>query len=89
MEIFTNKTNDMVEKRISELYTKLHEEDLYYDIFKVCSNVIGVEVEFGDWKHDHAYLDYIMSELGYNKIEEKITMEDGSDCYSSIHLYAF
>ena len=74
---------------IKELYGILFEKGLHYDIFEVCSNVIGIEVSWGDWKHDHAYLDYIMGELGYRKIEDKITEQDGSDCYSSIHIYIF
>ena len=48
---------------------------------------VYVLVEWGDWKHDHAYLDYLMKEAGWTKITEVVTEEDGSDCYSAEHLY--
>ena len=46
-------------------------------------------IDFGDWKHEHGYADYVMSENGFKKIKEKVTEEDGSDCYSAIHTYYF
>jgi len=50
--------------------------------------VTAVEVNWGDWKHDHARVDYILGECGFTKMTEHVTEEDGSDCYSSIHYYA-
>jgi len=50
--------------------------------FAICINI-----EWGDWKHDHGYMDYLMHENGYVKFNEEYTEEDGSDCYSSIHYY--
>ena len=51
------------------------------------SNIVYIDIEWGDWKHEHGYADYIMSINGFDKITEKLTEEDGSDCYSSIHYY--
>lgn len=48
---------------------------------------IEVEIGWGDWKHDHIFCDHIMRENGYTLINEVVTEEDGSDCYSSIHYY--
>jgi len=49
--------------------------------------VVGVSIHWGDWKHEHGATDYLMQLLGYGKIGEKLTEEDGSDCYSSEHYY--
>lgn len=46
-----------------------------------------VEVNWGDWKHSHGYLDYLMKEKHFLKIREDVTEEDGSDCYSANHIY--
>lgn len=46
-----------------------------------------VEVSWGDWKHSHGYLDYLMKEKGFFMVREDVTEEDGSDCYSSNHIY--
>lgn len=52
-------------------------------------NEVEVEVCWGDWKHDHGYLDYVMGKKGFEKINEVVTEEDGSDCYSAIHTYRY
>ena len=46
-----------------------------------------VSVEWGDWKHTHAYLDTLMKRLGYTKYHEAVTEENGSDCYSADHYF--
>ena len=48
---------------------------------------VAIEIIWGDWKHDHAYADYVMKQNGFTKIHEEVTEEDGSDCASSIHYY--
>ena len=48
---------------------------------------IEIEIEWGDWKHDHLCCDHIMRENGYTLINEVVTEENGSDTYSSIHYY--
>lgn len=65
---------------------ELNKKKMYYEIWSEY-DTIHIEIEWGDWKHDHLRLDYIMKELGYTKIDEYITEEDGSDCYSSEHVY--
>lgn len=52
--------------------------------------VIEIEINWGDWKHDHLHLKWLMEEHFSNKLEyvgEKVTEEDGSDCYSAIHYF--
>ena len=51
------------------------------------NGTISIDIDYGDWKHDHIYCDNIMRDNGYTLIEEIATWEDGSDCYSSIHTY--
>lgn len=47
----------------------------------------SITIEWGDWKHDHGLCRSIMEDLGYLFLDENVTEEDGSDCYSAIHHY--
>lgn len=49
---------------------------------------VAVKIEWGDWKHSHRACDMLLTEAGFEKVGEKLTEENGSDCYSSIHYYA-
>lgn len=77
------------EEKIYELMEK-HRivGEMYCDIER---NMFAVEVIWGDWKHEHARLDWLMKENFPNlrNIHTTITEEDGSDCYSAIHYYYF
>lgn len=75
---------------LGELYKKLREKDLYPDLWEVKVNnevILVAHIDWGDWKHEHRYMDVVMSELGYTLIGVDITEEDGSDCYSALHYY--
>ena len=51
-------------------------------------NILMVEVSWGDWKHDHLFLDFLMNRLfNFSVISTDVTEEDGGDCYSAIHYY--
>lgn len=50
---------------------------------------ITVDIEWGDWKHEHGYLKYLMNQNGYIHLSEEVTEEDGSDCYSASHTFMF
>lgn len=50
-------------------------------------NAVCIDIDGGDWKHDHGYADYVMSQNGFQYITEKVTEETDSDWYSSIHYY--
>ena len=93
-QVFTNELYQMIIKNyntnrimVETIRKRLAENNLYYD---VCTNnnIIEIFIEWGDWKHDHGYLNYLMKQQGYEQIDEKTTEEDGSDCYSSIHFFA-
>lgn len=50
----------------------------------------SVLVEWGDWKHSHGRLDYLVNnELKPISIDSVVTEEDGSDTYSAKHTYCF
>ena len=46
-----------------------------------------ISISWGDWKHDHGCLDSLMSYMGYEAFNEIVTEENGSDCYSSDHIF--
>ena len=70
-----------------ELAKYLQENGIYEEMSDNVDGTLSIHIEYGDWKHDHAYCDYLMKEKGWMLIKEDITWEDGSDCYSSIHTY--
>lgn len=63
-----------------------HEAD-FSEVNESQEGAVIVSVEWGDWKHSHAYLDKLMERLGYTKIHENVTEQDGSDCYSADHYF--
>lgn len=65
---------------------ELRKYKLFYDIWED-HGTIHIQIDWGDWKHDHARTKYIMETLGYIKIDEYVNEEDGSDAYSSEHVY--
>lgn len=79
-----------MEKKIHELMTehRIMGEVVDYSEQK---KMIAVEVIWGDWKHEHARLDWLVGENFKNlrSIHTTTTEEDGSDCYSAIHYYYF
>ena len=78
----------MAQKTPLEIETYLRERGIPCEVFAPKDNsFIDVNIEWGDWKHDHIYCDELMAELGYYLSSECETDEDGSDCYSSTHHY--
>ena len=70
----------------------------YNKCFDVYDNYCGIciDITWGDWKHEHWCADEItrevLAELGLNgkyTITTQVTEEDGSDCYSAIHVIRF
>ena len=48
---------------------------------------VEINIDFGDWKHDHLFVDKIMKENGFEKTDEEVTGDDGCDVYGSIHRF--
>lgn len=81
------KTTETPEKDLySEVADILKEGNLYGDI-NTYDNQVEVSIEWGDWKHEHGYLRYLMEQKGFIETNEEITEEDGSDCYSAVHTF--
>lgn len=73
-----------IEKDIQRI---LNENDMWYEWDVDSKGTVEIDVEWGDWKHDHLYLDHVMRENGYIFTGEEVTEEDGSDTYSSVHTF--
>lgn len=75
-------------RKISEYLNKrLQKAGLYPEINILNEKEISILIEWGDWKHEHGTLSYIMKEEGYRETNKVITEENGSDYYSAIHYF--
>lgn len=82
-----------VQEVIDKIENELRSKKLFAELVDYTdgtSNIVGVKylIEWGDWKHEHLRFDWIMRELFGNKliqINEEVSEEDGSDCYSAYH----
>ena len=90
-----SETGDKDEIPLAELAEtvsrKLDEEKRYYEVWYNDDSIL-VEVNWGDWKHDHRWLDYfvkkVLKDEGYDAtVSVQETEEDGTDCYSAIHSF--
>lgn len=97
-----NRWTDEDSRKLEEfICQKLDENSLWasdVSVDKAGNKVyINIEIEDGDWKHEHKRLDYVMYDIiyeynpelvsNYYKDKEEVTNEDGSDTYSAIHKY--
>ena len=76
--------NDIIRK-IYDAHKAYH---IYPDVYE-WNGFICVEITWGDWKHEHGASHEIMAELGAIRVNEEVTEEDGSDCYSAVCRYFF
>jgi hypothetical protein len=77
--------------RQKKIYDLMKENKLFGEIVDERENMIAIEISWGDWKHEHLRLDWMMQDNFDNiqSIHNVTTEEDGSDCYSAIHYYYF
>lgn len=88
--LYNNKAEvmeDFYKKEIETIREHLKAGGADYDDIYQSELFIEISVIWGDWKHSHQWLDYLMEQIGYFLIENRVTESDGSDCYSSIHTY--
>lgn len=79
----------------SKLYEILKDKELYPDdiTVKEKDGVTKVYIDIGgDWKHEHLYLNHVMTdELGYMELSQKTLpddfYDDGGDSYRAMHVY--
>ena len=86
----TNLTAMTLENRITDLMSN---ENRFNEVFH---NDLGdkieiqVFVDWGDWKHDHLRIVHLINDaFSPDEIREEVTEEDGSDCYSAVHIFTF
>ena len=83
-----DEINEFEKKELqSTVKTLFKEKNMNYDFYITKPYTVHVEVEWGDWKHDHLRLKQIMEQNGFSQTDERLTEEDGSDCYSAEHIY--
>ena len=77
-----------VPTEIDDIYNYLNENDACpSEVYKDSEECVVVQIDWGDWKHDHRWCNDLMSYIGYECRDEVVTEEDGSDCYSATHYF--
>lgn len=66
----------------------LADNECYGEVTENKDSSVEVYIDWGDWKHDHGWCKDLMGYIDYEEIDEQVTEEDGSDCYSSVHKFA-
>lgn len=70
------------------IHSFLNDNGVWADVYsQMEGNIVIVDIDWGDWRHSHLWARDLMSYLGYVKVGEVVTEEDGSDCYSAEHTY--
>lgn len=77
----TKQDVERVSSLLNEYHISAYVNANYY------SNTLYIDIEWGDWKHDHLCCDKIMEEEGFSLIDTKFGESDG-DCYNATHTYA-
>ena len=54
---------------------------MYCEIHEHENGCISIEIEWGDWKHDHAYSDHLMREMGYDVKSLRFYSSDDNKVY--------
>ena len=81
---------DRIDEAMEMLQRKLDEAHISASVYRYSAliPVICVEISWGDWKHDHLHARFIATdECGMSYINNVVTEEDGSDCYSAIQRF--
>lgn len=88
----------MGKKKISEVLVQakyeafekyLNDNNADYQEIIIEDNMVAIKVIWGDWKHSHIRLDALMAQINWMLITEEPLESDGSDAYSSLHIYKF
>jgi hypothetical protein len=76
-----------------ELQQYLKANGFDYFVDETFDDRLCIEIHRGDWKHEHRRADYLVRHFFMDKglgisVDEQVTDEDGSDCYSAEHYYS-
>ena len=83
-----------INKLIDELNKAFAEYNSAYPMYEDNGKLV-VDVEWGDWKHDHWLVDEVVEEKAEDlglilfMANTILTAENGSDCFSATHIYRF
>ena len=69
------------------IHSFLNDNGVWADVYCQTDDNVVVNIDWGDWKHDHMWCQDLMGYLGYKRVSFDITDEDGSDCFSAEHTY--
>ena len=75
-------------KSAKEVREKFAEENMYCEIYEHENGCISIEIEWGDWKHDHRLLQNVMEQNGFECVDKYITASD-CDCYDCEYTFQF
>ena len=69
----------------------LRDNHVYADVYpyRDIEVVFAVEINWGDWKHEHLSAKWLLQEAGHVYISSQVTEENGSDTYSAIHYFVY
>ena len=81
-------TVETIRAKVAEVQNLLDSNGIFADVYSA-PGTIQVEISWGDWKHEHLRADWLIANNigGLLFRDEKVTEEDGSDCYSAVHSY--
>ena len=77
---------------VKTVHDLMRENNLYGEVYsnRDNPNIVYVDISWGDWKHDHAKLDYLVKTvLKCWKCFTTTLEQDGSDCYSARHTFVW
>ena len=82
-------TNEDVSKVCKRINKYLGENNFHHEVYPYGLDmpVVECEIHWGDWKHDHLRLKWLMEEIGAHFITTRLDEENGSDCYSATHWF--
>lgn len=69
------------------IYSFLNDNGLWAEVYCQTDDIVVVNIDWGDYKHDHMWCQDLMGYLGYKRVSFDVTDEDGSDCFSAEHTY--
>lgn len=74
-----------IELKVAQVFK---DNDLHYEYGIRPNGEVNVDVHWGDWKHDHLYIDYVMEHNGFTQVRVMPFGEPtGDDTYSATHVY--
>ena len=79
--------DETIEDKVERIEKYLSDNEVYPCDTNIEGDYVVVDIDWGDWKHEHLWCTDLMGFIGYCEVNEVVTEEDGSDCYSAKHYY--